>query len=64
MNTYMFECTNCKKEFEVITRYEDIGQTPKTCPECNHIMVRKFTAPTIVYKGRGFYSTDSKSRTE
>lgn len=58
MPTYLYECENCGRfeEFQKIT-----ADPLKECPECKAAVKRIIGAPGIIFKGSGFYSTDSKS---
>ena len=58
MPTYEYECLACKKRFE---RFQKFSDPPVTeCPECGS-QVRKVLFPAgIVFKGSGWYITDSR----
>lgn len=58
MPTYEYECLACKKRFE---RFQKFSDPPVTeCPECGS-QVRKVLFPAgIVFKGSGWYKTDSR----
>lgn len=58
MPTYLYECDHCGRfeEFQRITE-----EPLKDCPKCNASVKRIIGAPGIIFKGSGFYSTDSKS---
>ena len=34
------------------------ADTEQVCPECGEMAPRQFVAPTVIYKGSGFYTTD------
>ncbi|MBD0292673.1 MAG: FmdB family transcriptional regulator [Jiangellaceae bacterium] len=58
MPTYQYACTDCGCELEVVQRFTDDPLT--VCPEC-HGRLRKVFAPVgVVFKGSGFYRTDSR----
>ncbi|HID35114.1 MAG TPA: zinc ribbon domain-containing protein [Anaerolineae bacterium] len=62
MPLYEYHCNQCHVDFEVRRSFSDTG-TP-VCPVCHdsaHV-TRKFSAPAIVFKGSGFYVTDSRGK--
>ena len=62
MPLYEYYCNQCHVDFEVRRSFSD-SSTP-ACPTCHdsaHV-VRKFSAPAIVFKGSGFYVTDSRGK--
>lgn len=58
MPTYVYACKNCGHRFE---KYQSFSEDSlATCPECTQDSLRKvFDSVGIVFKGSGFYSTDS-----
>jgi len=62
MPLYEYHCNQCHIDFEVRRSFSDTG-TP-ACPVChdNAHVTRKFSAPAIVFKGSGFYVTDSRGK--
>ena len=62
MPLYEYHCNQCHIDFEVRRSFSDTG-TPE-CPVCqeNTHVTRKFSAPAIVFKGSGFYVTDSRGK--
>jgi len=56
--TYVYACKNCGHRFE---QYQSFSEDSLlTCPECTQDTLRKvFDSVGIVFKGPGFYSTDS-----
>ncbi len=62
MPLYEYHCNQCHVDFEVRRSFSDTG-TP-ACPVChdNAHVTRKFSAPAIVFKGSGFYVTDSRGK--
>jgi putative FmdB family regulatory protein len=55
--TYGYRCDN-HHEFEV---WQPISDAPlKLCPQCQAPLHRVFYPVGIVFKGRGFYKTDSR----
>lgn len=62
MPIYEYHCSQCHIDFEVRRSFSD-NSTPE-CPVCHETayVVRKFSAPAIVFKGSGFYVTDSRGK--
>ncbi len=60
MPTYDYECTRCSHRFDV---FQNMTDDPiKTCPECSGPVRRLIGGGIgIIFKGSGFYSTDSRS---
>ena len=58
MPTYGYHCPNCEAEFEVLQRMTDA--TGANCPRCGTPGRRLFFPAGIVFKGSGFYKTDSR----
>ena len=59
MPTYEYVCKNCGKNFEVFQSFSD--KPLKKHKECGGDLQKVFHARGIVFKGGGFYATDSKS---
>nr|WP_276548730.1 FmdB family zinc ribbon protein [Brachybacterium muris] len=58
--TYVYACKNCDHRFEQYQSFSEDSLV--TCPECAQDALRKvFDSVGIVFKGPGFYSTDSQS---
>ncbi len=63
MPTYEYECSNCAATHEVVQKMSD--PTLTECPVCGHSPIRKlFTGVGVVFKGSGFYRTDSRGSGE
>ena len=60
MPTYQYVCTNPegKHEFEVVQSFTDAAVT--TCPECGAPVRKVYGSVGVVFKGSGFYRTDSR----
>ncbi|MGZ3497818.1 MAG: FmdB family zinc ribbon protein [Vulcanimicrobiaceae bacterium] len=58
MPLYDYQCSNCKKVTEVRHGFDDTYAEP--CPECGGSLGRVFNPAPIVFKGSGFYITDSR----
>jgi len=59
MPTYQYRCTDCSSELEVVQKFTDATLT--TCPECSGSLRKVFNAVGVVFKGSGFYRTDSRN---
>jgi putative FmdB family regulatory protein len=57
--TYQYACTACGHRFEAVQAFADATLTE--CPECTGRLRKVFSAVGIVFKGSGFYRTDSRS---
>jgi putative FmdB family regulatory protein len=57
MPTYQYACSKCDHEFEVVQSFSD--EAISKCPECNGEVRKNFGAVGVVFKGSGFYKTDS-----
>ncbi len=58
MPTYGYLCPQCQTEFEVLQRMTD--DPAADCPRCGSPGRRLFFPTGIVFKGSGFYKTDSR----
>jgi putative FmdB family regulatory protein len=58
MPIYEYECTSCKTRFERSQRFSDPPVTE--CPECGSQVRRVLFPAGIVFKGSGWYITDSR----
>ncbi|GAA0355204.1 FmdB family transcriptional regulator [Actinoallomurus spadix] len=59
MPTYQYACTECGEPLEVVQKFSDDPLTE--CPACGGRLRKVFSAAAIVFKGSGFYRTDSRS---
>ena len=59
MPTYQYRCTACDHQFEAVQSFSDASLT--TCPACSGALRKVFSSVGIVFKGSGFYRTDSRS---
>lgn len=58
MPTYDFKCLTCHGKLVVKVK---MGDEPKPkCPNCAGEMRKEYSAPSIQFKGPGFYSTEGK----
>ena len=60
MPTYQYACTACGHRFEAVQSFSDSSLTD--CPECAGRLRKVFSSVGIVFKGSGFYRTDSRAR--
>lgn len=61
MPTYQYRCTACGKELEAVQKFSDPALT--TCPACSGDLRKVYSAVGVVFKGSGFYATDSRRST-
>ncbi|GAA2726765.1 FmdB family zinc ribbon protein [Cellulomonas aerilata] len=59
MPIYPYACTACGHTFEVQQSFTDASLTQ--CPECSGKLRKVFSSVGVVFKGSGFYRTDSRS---
>ncbi len=59
MPTYQYACTECGHAFEQVQSFSDDALT--VCPVCDGRLRKLFNAVGVVFKGSGFYRTDSRS---
>ena len=59
MPTYAYACTACDHRFEIFQSFSD--DSLSACPECEGRLRKLFNAVGVVFKGGGFYRTDSRS---
>lgn len=59
MPTYQYACTACDHRFEAVQSFSDASLTE--CPACSGGLRKVFSSVGIVFKGSGFYRTDSRS---
>ena len=60
MPTYQYACTDCEHAFEQFQSFSDDALT--VCPECSGKLRKLFNAVGVVFKGSGFYRTDSRGK--
>ncbi|MFG2085146.1 MULTISPECIES: FmdB family zinc ribbon protein [unclassified Spirillospora] len=58
MPTYQYVCTECAEPLEVVQKFSDDALTE--CPACQGRLRKVFSAAGIIFKGSGFYRTDSR----
>ena len=58
MPTYSYACTDCGNRFDVVQAFSDDALT--TCEKCSGRLRKLFGNVGVVFKGSGFYRTDSR----
>ena len=58
MPTYEYECQSCHGRVEAVQRFTDPALT--VCAHCGGELRKVFSAVGVVFKGSGFYKTDSR----
>ena len=58
MPTYQYTCTECGEPVEVVQKFSDAPLT--VCSACGGRLRKVFSPVGIVFKGSGFYRTDSR----
>ena len=58
MPTYSYACTECGNRFDAVQAFSDDALT--TCPKCSGRLRKLFNSVGVVFKGSGFYRTDSR----
>lgn len=56
MPLYAYRCTQCGHRFEKIQNFSD--EEDLECPECHGLLERPLTAPSLSFKGAGWYVND------
>ena len=59
MPTYQYTCTECGEPLEAVQKFTDAPLT--VCPACGGRLRKVFSPVGIVFKGSGFYRTDSRN---
>ena len=59
MPTYQYACTECADRVEVVQKFTDDPLT--VCEACGGKLRKVFFPAGIVFKGSGFYRTDSRN---
>ena len=59
MPTYQYACKACDHRFEAVQSFTDSALTD--CPACSGTLRKVFNSVGIVFKGSGFYRTDSRA---
>lgn len=56
MPLYEYRCKSCKHQFEKIQKFSD--DPVRICPKCGLEVEQLLCAPTVQFKGSGWYVTD------
>jgi len=59
MPTYEYLCNECEYSFEAVQSFTDAAI--EQCPKCKGEVRKVYNNVGIVFKGSGFYKTDSRS---
>lgn len=62
MPTYSYACTECANRFDAVQAFSDDALTE--CPQCSGRLRKLFGKVGVVFKGSGFYRTDSRESTK
>lgn len=60
MPTYQYRCGGCGHTYERREGFD--APSEHLCPRCGALARRLFSPPAILYKGSGFYTTDSRGK--
>jgi putative FmdB family regulatory protein len=60
MPTYSYHCDSCGHDFEAVQRFADDPLTE--CPQCGSPIRRVIQPVGVVFKGSGWYITDSRPK--
>lgn len=58
MPTYEYRCESCRNQYEKREGFD--APSRQKCPACGKTAQRVLFAPPVVFKGSGFYKTDSR----
>jgi putative FmdB family regulatory protein len=59
--TYQYVCNQCEELTEAVQGFHDEPLTE--CPKCKGVLRKIFSTAGVVFKGSGFYKTDSRGST-
>lgn len=62
MPIYEYECGQCSHRFDIKQGFDD--EPEAMCPQCQGRCRRVFHSTPVIYKGSGFYITDSRQGKE
>ncbi len=62
MPLYEYQCKDCGVRFERVQSFRDASLTK--CPECEGEVHRVIGPTGIIFKGSGFYVTDSRKASD
>ncbi|WP_256842797.1 FmdB family zinc ribbon protein [Ornithinimicrobium cryptoxanthini] len=58
MPTYSYACKSCDNAFDIQQAFSDDALT--VCPKCGGSLRKRYGSVGVVFKGSGFYRTDSR----
>jgi putative FmdB family regulatory protein len=61
MPTYEYKCDKCDHTFE---EFHGVNDNVEECPKCGEKVRRVFHPVGIIFKGSGFYKTDSRDASD
>lgn len=59
MPTYQYACKECGHRFDAVQSFAE--DSLSVCPQCEGRLRKVFSAVGVVFKGSGFYHTDSRN---
>jgi putative FmdB family regulatory protein len=59
MPTYEYICNECEHQFEAVQSFSEAAI--EICPKCNGVVRKIYNNVGVVFKGSGFYKTDSRT---
>lgn len=60
MPTYEYACASCGNRYEKREGFD--AKARQKCPKCGKMAQRLLSTPAVVFKGSGFYKTDSRGK--
>jgi len=60
MPTYEYLCNECENSFEAVQSFSEA--TIDKCPKCGGEVRKLYSNVGVVFKGSGFYKTDSRTK--
>ena len=60
MPTYSYHCDSCGHDFDAVQRFTD--EPLRECPQCGSAIRRVIHPVGVVFKGSGWYITDSRPK--
>ncbi|WP_313535793.1 FmdB family zinc ribbon protein [Arsenicicoccus bolidensis] len=60
MPTYSYRCADCGEAFDIVQSFTDDALT--VCPRCEGLLRKVYNSVGVVFKGSGFYRTDSRGK--